>query len=663
MRKKGLAAVTVALMGILGALAPASGPGGAQAPPSGPVWLTIDSDAGDPVGEGVDVAETPATADFRVNTYDRGPQVVVAGAETWRIGFERPSAVAQLAETTYTVVPRQDRGPTDGGLHLNRQGRGCTETGTYTIDDIAYSGAEVTRLSARFDIACDGGAGLRGEIRWDGSEPLPTNFIPPSPVPPAFPSAPAGAIPADANAMWFTRPLASTPDGQPFSVTGPLDSPSLWPADEDDGIVVEATGYFPVETITLAVKARLQLSTRQPALVPGLYEDLLDSRENPVLGGFELSPGGGGTCTDGSGGADLVVDEVDLGAPGEGFDDLRLRWVVTCADVGVREQGEVRYQRPVPAGAPAAPTGVTAAAGEDTTVVSWTPPASGPTPTGYVVTTYVDGLAVETPTTAGASATSVVVPTPDTGLHTFKVAAVGSAGTGRRSVASAPVAVPGPDLGPFSSIAAFVRQQHRDFAGRQPTTAELQTMGRALARGDVTPQEVIRDLRGRATLTARRAAVSRLYRAAFGRVPDTAGLAYWVQRIATGTSMTKVAESFVASPELKRLYGTLSNTAFVDRVYQNVLGRAADADGRTYWVGQLQQGRSRGRVLLQFADSAEHRTRTATLVEQVTTYVAMVGRVPTTAELRTTRAPGPSATSAQLVRGLLGSTEYAARFA
>ncbi|QYG92475.1 DUF4214 domain-containing protein [Iamia sp. SCSIO 61187] len=672
MGRRGVTAVVAALAG-LGVVAPVGAPGGAQTLPPGPVWLVVDSDPGDDIGGGVDRSYTPSDADFRVYTYAREVQVVVAGAETWRIGLVRPSDEPQLEVGRYEAVPRADRGPDDGGLSISAEGRGCGDddtSGWFEIDDVAYSGGVVTRLAARFEHTCapdeapGTGGTLRGEVRWDGSEPQPTNYIPPSPVPPTFPSAPAGHMPANSNAMWLARPQAELPDGSPFAVVAPLGEARIFPIGDASQVV--ADGHFPVQGITLVVKMRHVMSTRQPAYAPGLYEDLLAARDNPVLGGFETSPGVGGTCADGTGGADVVVDEVDLGPDETTFDDLRVRWLTTCAG-RVVEQGEVRYQWPAPNGAPAAPTAVSAAAGSASTVVSWTPPASGPTPTGYVVTTFVDGLARETSATAGAGATSVVVPTPDPGIHTFKVAAVGSAGTGRRSVASEPVAVPGPDLGPFASISAFVRQQHLDLAGRQPTRAELQTVARALAGGEVTPQEVVRDLRSRARLSARRAAITRLYRASFGRPPDTEGLTYWVQRVADGTSMSRVAQSFAASAEHRRLYGSLSDDAFVQRTYENVLGRAPDTAGHEFWVGRLRAGWSRGRVLLSFGLSAEHTLLSAGLVETVTTYVAMVGRVPSAGELPgspTGRTPtgASSAASAELVRGLLGSTEYAARF-
>jgi hypothetical protein len=51
-----------------------------------------------------------------------------------------------------------------------------------------------------------------------------------------------------------------------------------------------------------------------------------------------------------------------------------------------------------------------------------------------------------------------------------------------------------------------------------------------------------------------------------------------------------------------------ANTAYVQAVYQSVLGRAADAASLTYWQGRLAQGASRSDVARGVWDSTEHRS-------------------------------------------------------
>jgi hypothetical protein len=100
----------------------------------------------------------------------------------------------------------------------------------------------------------------------------------------------------------------------------------------------------------------------------------------------------------------------------------------------------------------------------------------------------------------------------------------------------------------------------------------------------------------------------RLYQATFDRTPDNDGLKFWVDYLDDGKSIRDAAAGFISSMEFQREYGTNpSNTAFAAALYENVLGRAADAGGLTYWVNQLNSGAmSKADVLVGFSESAEN---------------------------------------------------------
>lgn len=104
-----------------------------------------------------------------------------------------------------------------------------------------------------------------------------------------------------------------------------------------------------------------------------------------------------------------------------------------------------------------------------------------------------------------------------------------------------------------------------------------------------------------------------IYRAAFDRTPDAEGLGYWIRELERGQDYgSVVAASFIASPEFIGLYGTnLSNSAFLNLVYQNVLDRAPDQAGMDYWLNQaggmgLNGGYARSNLLASFAISDEN---------------------------------------------------------
>ena len=102
----------------------------------------------------------------------------------------------------------------------------------------------------------------------------------------------------------------------------------------------------------------------------------------------------------------------------------------------------------------------------------------------------------------------------------------------------------------------------------------------------------------------------RLYNASFKRLPDPDGLKYWIGKYSSGENDSRaVASSFLVSDEFKERYGAnVSDTTYVNNLYQNVLGRLPDSSGLNYWLGQLNRGaETRYEVLLGFAESAENK--------------------------------------------------------
>ncbi len=110
--------------------------------------------------------------------------------------------------------------------------------------------------------------------------------------------------------------------------------------------------------------------------------------------------------------------------------------------------------------------------------------------------------------------------------------------------------------------------------------------------------------------------IYRLYKAAFARTPDLAGLGGWIGAMDSGgTSLPQVAQSFIASAEFQNLYGVSpSNAQFVTALYLNVFGRAPDSGGFNYWVNQLAGGlQTRAQALAFFSETAENKAATAAL--------------------------------------------------
>lgn len=116
------------------------------------------------------------------------------------------------------------------------------------------------------------------------------------------------------------------------------------------------------------------------------------------------------------------------------------------------------------------------------------------------------------------------------------------------------------------------------------------------------------------------AQVYRLYQAALDRAPDTGGHEGWTQALFEGDStLVNVAVGFVGSAEFQREYGTLDTGGFVDLLYNNVLGREADAAGRASWVDRIENdGLSRAQTLVGFSESREFVNNTDAAAAQFT---------------------------------------------
>lgn len=287
-----------------------------------------------------------------------------------------------------------------------------------------------------------------------------------------------------------------------------------------------------------------------------------------------------------------------------------------------------RYNRP------SAPTITSVSAGDGRVDVAWSQPsADRGTISQYTVHQYTNGSSTASATypVYGNRRSLAVTGLLNGTTYRFKVTATNLAGT---SVGSPTSAAAKPlVIGPFANVDTFLWRQYADILYRGPSTASLASRRNALNTGTDTPGETVVALMGDATHTSSVPPTIRLYLAYFKRLPDEGGLAYWSGKARSGTSLHKASEQFARSSEFARTYGSLSNGAFVDLVYQNVLGRPADSSGRSYWVGKLDKGYARGSMMISVSESSENIRKTTNTVAVVGLYHVLLRRIPSSTEL------------------------------
>jgi len=98
--------------------------------------------------------------------------------------------------------------------------------------------------------------------------------------------------------------------------------------------------------------------------------------------------------------------------------------------------------------------------------------------------------------------------------------------------------------------------------------------------------------------------VTRMYRTALQREPDTIGLNNWTNALLSGRATgASLADGFIFSVEMNNR--NLTDEQFVTILYNSLLGREPDTQGFNHWVGRLNSGMSRRNVFIGFVMSVE----------------------------------------------------------
>lgn len=99
--------------------------------------------------------------------------------------------------------------------------------------------------------------------------------------------------------------------------------------------------------------------------------------------------------------------------------------------------------------------------------------------------------------------------------------------------------------------------------------------------------------------------VVRLYRNILGRDADSVGLNTWTKELQNGKSACSVIEGFFYSNEFQNAGYTPEE--FVEILYQTILGRGSDPQGKATWVNKIKSGCSKSEILAGFVYSKEFR--------------------------------------------------------
>ena len=198
----------------------------------------------------------------------------------------------------------------------------------------------------------------------------------------------------------------------------------------------------------------------------------------------------------------------------------------------------------------------------------------------------------------------------------------------------------------------LVEEYYGAFLGRAADSGGLTFWTAQLAKG-VSPNTV--GLRIADSTESATDFVTTQYRNFLGRAPDKAGLTAWLGQLQSGRTPDQVAAGILGSKEFFADAGS-TNQGFVTALYTDVLGRAPDPSGNTFWLNALARGVSRTTVALGFVTSRER------AVQEVTAaYEAVLGRAPDSAGLNfwatALTGPHPRLTGSQALVDFIDSPE------
>ena len=203
------------------------------------------------------------------------------------------------------------------------------------------------------------------------------------------------------------------------------------------------------------------------------------------------------------------------------------------------------------------------------------------------------------------------------------------------------------------STSTFIDQLYNKFLFRTADTSGKDYWTTQIENG-MTATDVAKSFIDSTEYQSAVASLSKLYFLVFNRLPDFDGLQYWVNEGQAGSTVAQIANSFVVSNEFQTAYGAaVTNEGFMDLLYQNAFSRAADADGKAYWVAEMEKGMNRADVVASFAVSDEFHTVAGSKVQTTSIYYGLLDRIPTTDEL----SAAPADTS-ELITTLFASSDY-----
>ena len=292
--------------------------------------VTLNSDAGDYIGQGNNYEYSLSNAAITVTNTGSRLVVRIDGDESWSATFQLPDGYSELQPGSYgnlTRYPFHDSAK--GGLSWSGEGRGCnTLTGWIIIDKVTYNESVLEEVELQFEQHCEGGAAaLRGDMKWYLSDStLPSGPI--FPLPDGLWKPAPEDLPESGNYAYLESTFGDYIGGNDYTF---LDSDNLTVTSTDNYVTVSVGGW-------IGAFKGMNSITR---IEQGYYADLQRFPfHNPAKGGLSWSGNGRG-CNQLNGW--FIVDSVAY--IGSDLNSIDLRFEQYCDGAGSALNGKVHWSQ------------------------------------------------------------------------------------------------------------------------------------------------------------------------------------------------------------------------------------------------------------------------------------------------------------------------------
>lgn len=155
----------------------------------------------------------------------------------------------------------------------------------------------------------------------------------------------------------------------------------------------------------------------------------------------------------------------------------------------------------------------------------------------------------------------------------------------------------------YTESVSYTKALYADLLGRPGGAPEVAAWAGSVASG-AAPGSVSRAF---LTSTERlRATVAQAYAGGLKRTPDASGYNSWVSYLRSGKTLNELNAAIYSSAESLRALGGGDTGAWVDGLYQGLMGRSAGVSERAHWAAVAGQ-RGRSYVAFNISSSAEAR--------------------------------------------------------